>query len=99
VQSKRSISSAIDAVTTENYKGANMEVREEEHTNVEIKNLIVNGVAERLLWHVGTAVVIGCLAAILWGLSGLPAPDSARRGDIAGAKILQDCAAKKIPGC
>jgi hypothetical protein len=42
-----------------------MEVREEEHTDVEIKNLIVKGVAERFLWHVGTAVVIGCLATVL----------------------------------
>jgi hypothetical protein len=24
---------------------------------------------------------------------------SARRGDVAGAKILEDCVAKKIPGC
>jgi hypothetical protein len=49
---------------------------------MEIKNLVANravkGVAERFLWPVGSAVVIGILAAVLWGLSGLPAPDSAR---------------------
>jgi hypothetical protein len=70
---------------------------------MEIKNLVakraVKGVAERFLWHVGTAVVIGFLAAVLLGLSGLPAPDSAQRGDFAGAKILEDCVAKRIPGC
>ena len=49
--------------------------------------------------HVGTAVVIGFLAAVLLGLSGLPAPDSAHHSDFAGAKILEDCAAKRIPGC
>ena len=69
---------------------------------MEKKNLVakraVKGVAERFLWHVGSAVVIGILAAVLWGLSGLPAPDSAHRGDFAGAKILDDCAAKRIPG-
>ena len=68
---------------------------------MEIKNLVakraVKGVAERFLWHVGTAVVIGFLAAVLLGLSGLPAPDSARA--VVGAKILEDCAAKRIPGC
>jgi hypothetical protein len=26
-------------------------------------------------------------------------PRLARRGDFAGAKILEDCAAKRIPGC
>ncbi len=70
---------------------------------MEKKNLVakraVKGVGKRFLWHVGTAVVIGFLAAVLLGLSGLPAPDSAHRDDVAGAKILEDCAAKKIPGC
>ena len=78
-----------------------MEMRDEEYTNMEIENLIAKGVVEgdtkQFLWHVGTAVVIGFLAAVLLGVSGLPAPDSAR--DVAGAKILEDCAAKKIPGC
>jgi hypothetical protein len=91
------------AVNTENQKGANMEMRDEEYTNMEIENLIAKGVikgdTKRFLWHVGTAVVIGFLAAVLLGLSGLPAPDSAHRGDFAGAKIFEDCAAKRIPGC
>jgi hypothetical protein len=76
-----------------------MEMLDEEYTNVQVKNLIAKGAAERFLWHVGPAVVIGFLAAVLWGFSGLTAPDSARRGDFTGAKILKDCAAKNIPGC
>ena len=62
-----------------------MEMRDEEYTNMEIENLIakevIKGDTKRFLWHVGTAVVIGFLAAVLLGLSGLPAPDSAHRGD------------------
>jgi len=73
-----------------------MEMHDEEYTDMGTKNLIAKGISERFLW-LGTAVVIGFLAAVLLGLSGLPAPDSAR--DVAGAKILEDCAAKKIPGC
>jgi hypothetical protein len=80
-----------------------MDMPAEELTDAEIENLFAKGVVKddtkRFLWHVGTAVVIGFLAAVLLGLSGLPAPDSAHRGDFAGAKILQDCAAKRIPGC
>jgi ABC-type Fe3+ transport system permease subunit len=68
-----------------------METREKEYTNVEIKNLVAKGVAERFLRHVGSAVIIGFLAAVVWGFSGLPAPDSAHRGDFAGAKIFEDC--------
>ncbi|HEY3042286.1 MAG TPA: hypothetical protein VGJ66_26385 [Pyrinomonadaceae bacterium] len=68
---------------------------------MEIKNLVakraVKGVAERFLWHVGSAVVVGILAAVLWGLSGLPAPNPARA--VVGAKVLDDCAAKRILGC
>ena len=65
---------------------------------MEIKNLVANrAVAERFLWPVGSVVVIGILAAVLWGLSGLPAPDSARA--VVGAKILEDCAAKRISAC
>ncbi len=75
-----------------------MEMHDEEYTDMGTKNLIAKGISERFLW-LGTAVVIGFLAAVLLGLSGLPAPDSAHRGDFAGAKILEDCAAKKIPGC
>jgi hypothetical protein len=80
-----------------------MDMPAEELTDAEIENLFAKGVVKgdtkRFLWHVGTAVVIGFLAAVLLGLSGLPAPDSAHRGDFAGAKILEDCAAKRIPGC
>ena len=68
---------------------------DEEYTKWTTKNVSGNGISERVLW-LGTAVVIGFLAALLLGLSG---PDSARRGDVAGAKILEECAAKKIPGC
>jgi hypothetical protein len=68
---------------------------------MEKKNLVaqraVEGVAERFLWHVGSAVVVGILAAVLWGLSGLPASDPACA--VVGAKILEDCAAKRILGC
>jgi hypothetical protein len=68
---------------------------------MEKKNLVpkraVKGVAERFLWHVGSAVVVGILAAVLWGLSGLPASDPARA--VVGAKVLDDCAAKRILGC
>jgi hypothetical protein len=60
---------------------------------------VIKGDTKQFLWHVGTAVVIGFLAALLLCLSGVTAPDSARRGDVAGAKILEDCVAKKIPGC
>jgi hypothetical protein len=91
------------AVNVKNQKGANMEVRDEEYTNMGIENLIAKGVVKgdtkRFLWHVGAAVVIGFLAAVLLGLSGIAAPDSSHRGDFAGAKILEDCAAKRIRGC
>jgi hypothetical protein len=80
-----------------------MDLPAEELTDAEIENLFAKGVVKgdtkRFLWHVGTAVVTGFLAALLLGLSGLPAPDSARRSDVAGAKILEDCADKTIPGC
>ncbi len=80
-----------------------MDVPAEKLTDAEIENLFAKGVvkgdSKRFLWHVGTAMVIGFLAAVLLGLSGLPAPDSAHRGDFPGAKILEDCAAKRIPGC
>ena len=45
-----------------------MEVCDEEYTNMGIENLIAKGVVKgdtkRFLWHVGTAVVIGFLAAV-----------------------------------
>ena len=75
----------------------------EQCINMEIENLIakraLKGNTKRFLWHVGTAVVIGFLAAVLLGLSGIAVPDSSHRGDFAGAKILEDCAAKRIRGC
>ena len=80
-----------------------MDMPVEELTDAEIENLFakgaVKGDTKRFLWHVGTAVVIGFLAALLLGLFGVPEPDSARRGNVAGAKILDDCATKKISGC
>ena len=75
-----------------------MEMRDEEYTNMGKKNLTEKGISERLLW-LGTAVVIGFLVALLLGLSRVSGPDSTRRGDVAGARILEECAAKKIPGC
>ena len=71
---------------------------DEECTKWTTKNLSGKGVSEQVLW-LGTAVVIGFLAALLLGLSGLPARDSAHPGDFAGAKILDDCGTKKVPGC
>jgi hypothetical protein len=87
-----------------------MDMPAEELTDAEIENLFAKGVVKatrnRFLWHVGTAVTIGFLAALLGflaalllSLSGVPASDSTRRGDFAEAKIREDCAAKKIPGC
>jgi hypothetical protein len=80
-----------------------MDMPAEELTDAEIENLFAKGVVKAntkpFLWHVGTAVAIGFLAALLLGLSGVPASDSTRRGDFAEAKIREDCAAKKIPGC
>lgn len=80
-----------------------MDMPAEELTDAEIENLfakrVVKATRNRFLWHVGTAVAIGFLAALLLSLSGVPASDSTRRGDFAEAKIREDCAAKKIPGC
>jgi hypothetical protein len=80
-----------------------MDMPAEDLTDAEIKNLFAKGVVKadtkRFLWHVGTAVIIGFLAAVLLGLAGLPARESAHRGDFAGVKVLQDCAPKRITGC
>jgi hypothetical protein len=80
-----------------------MDMPAEELTDSEIENLFAKGVVKadtkRSLRYIGTAVAIGFLAALLLGLAGVPAPDSNRRGDFAEAKIRDDCAAKKIPGC
>jgi hypothetical protein len=46
-----------------------------------IAALMVKDGAERFLARVWSAVAIGVLVAILWGLSGLPALDSALRRD------------------
>jgi hypothetical protein len=60
-----------------------------ELTDAEIENLfgkgVVKGDPKRFLWHVGSAVVIGFLAAVLLGLSGLSEPDSAHDGHLAEA--------------
>jgi hypothetical protein len=57
-------------------KGVNMDMPADELTDAEIENLFskgaVKGDTTRFLWHVGTAVVIGFLAALLLGLSGVP---------------------------
>jgi hypothetical protein len=53
---------------------------DEECTKWTTKNLSGKGVSEQVLW-LGTAVVIGFLAALLLGLSGVPALDSALRRD------------------
>jgi hypothetical protein len=80
-----------------------MDMPAKELTDEEIENLFARGVVKantkRFLRHVATAVAIGFLAALLLGLSGVPAPDYTRRGDFAEAKIRDDCAAKKIPRC
>ena len=46
---------------------------DEEYTKWTTKNVSGKGVSERFLW-LGAAVVIGFLAALLLGLSGIPAP-------------------------
>jgi hypothetical protein len=74
MQSRRFLGGAIDeAVNTENHKGANMDMPAEELTSAEIENLFAKGVVKRdtkrFLWHVGSAVVIAFLAAVLLGLS------------------------------
>ncbi len=50
-----------------------MDMPAEKLTDAEIENLFAKGVVKgdtkRFLWHVGAAVVIGFLAAVLLGLS------------------------------
>jgi hypothetical protein len=78
-----------------NQKGANMAAFDEEYTKWTAKNLSANdGVSERVLW-LGTAVVIGFLVAALYGLSGLPEPDSAHEGHLAEALRLSKTAPQK----
>ena len=79
-----SIDTADGTVNTQNKKGANMTAFDEEYTKWTTKNVSGNGISERVLW-LGTAVVLGLLVAILWGLSGLPRPDFAHDGHVAEA--------------
>jgi hypothetical protein len=76
-----------------------MHIPAEELTDAEIENLfakrVVKGDTKRFLWHVGSAVVIGFLAAVLLGLSGLPEPDSAHDGHVAEALRLSKTAPQR----
>jgi hypothetical protein len=68
---------------------------DEEYTKWTTKNLSANdGVSERVLW-LGTAVVIGFLVAALYGLSGLPEPDSAHDRHVAEALRLSNTAPQR----
>jgi hypothetical protein len=71
-----------------------MEMRGEEYTNLGTKNLSAKGVSEWVLW-LGTAVVIGFLAALLLGLSGALEPDSAQDGHLAEALRLSTTAPQR----
>jgi hypothetical protein len=72
---KRAVITRIPQGFTE-AKGVNMDMPAEELTDAEIENLFAKGVVrgdtKRFLWHVGTGVAIGFLAALLLGLSGVP---------------------------
>jgi hypothetical protein len=82
-------------VNTENQKGANMAAFDEEYTKWTTKNVSRNdGVSERVLW-VGTAMVIGFLVAILYGLSGLPEPDSPHNRHVFEALRLSETAPQR----
>jgi hypothetical protein len=67
---------------------------DEEYTKWTTKNVGGNGISERVLW-LGTAVVLGLVVAILWGLSDLPRPDSAHDGYLAEALRLSTTAPQK----
>jgi hypothetical protein len=71
-----------------------MEMRGEEYTNLGTKNLSADGISEWFLW-LGTAVVIGFLVAALYGLSGLPEPDSAHDRHVAEALRLSNTAPQR----
>jgi hypothetical protein len=77
-----------------NQKGANMAAFDEEYTKWTTKNVGGNGISERVLW-LGTAVVLGFVVAILWGLSGLPRPDTAHDGYLAEALRLSTTAPQR----
>jgi hypothetical protein len=68
---------------------------DEESTKWTTKNLSGNdGVGEPFLW-LGTAAVIGLLAALLLGLSGALEPDSAQDGLLAEALRLSTTAPQR----
>jgi hypothetical protein len=67
---------------------------DEECTKWTTKNLSGKGVSEQVLW-LGTAVVLGLVVAILWGLSGLPRSDSAHDGHLAEALRLSTTAPQR----
>jgi hypothetical protein len=78
-----------------NQKGANMAAFDEEYTKWTAKNLGSNdGVSEWVLW-LGSAVVIGFLVAILYGLSGSAELASARDGHLAEALRLSETAPQR----
>jgi hypothetical protein len=68
---------------------------DEEYTKWTAKNLSGNdGISEWLLW-LGTAVVIGFLVAVLYGLSGLPKPDFAHDSHLVEALRLSKAAPQR----
>jgi hypothetical protein len=76
-------------------KGAHMAAFDEEYTKWTAKDPSGNsGVSEWVLW-LGTAVIIGFLAAVLYGLSGLPEPDSAHNRHVAEALSLSKSAPQR----
>jgi hypothetical protein len=77
-----------------NQKEQTMAAFDEEYTKWTTKNAGGNGISERVLW-LGTAVVLGFVVAILWGLSGLPRPDSAHDGYLAEALRLSTTAPQR----
>jgi hypothetical protein len=76
-----------------------MDMPAEELTDAEIENLFAKGVVKAdtkwSLWHIGAAVVIGFLAALLLGLSGVLEPDSAQDGHLAEALRLSTTAPQR----
>jgi hypothetical protein len=68
---------------------------DEEYTKWTTKHLSGKGcVSERVLWF-GTAVAIGVLVAFLYGLSGLPKPNSVHDGYLAEALRLSTTAPQR----
>jgi hypothetical protein len=78
-----------------NQKGANMAAFDEEYTKWTTKNPSgKGGISEWVLWF-GTAVVIGFLVAILYGLSGLPEPGSPHNRHVFEARRLLEAAPQR----